>query len=181
MLLLIVIIIFKKQLINLLNDVSEISFGNTTIKAARNFQYQLDEEYDFIKDKYNKKYETNLESPPHLGGAGDFGKILYIIDEQKLAHYYKETNSFETIDMLYKEYISSNIRYYNNELFYEQLKENKNTIEYKSYKAITRFYYMTVEAKNSDELWRFEDIVKYQRMIRIIINSHHYNINPTEF
>jgi hypothetical protein len=40
---------------------------------------------------------------------------------------------------------------------------------------------MTVEAKNSDELWRFEDIVKYQRMIRIIINSHHYNINPTEF
>lgn len=181
MLLLIVIIIFKKQLINLLNDVSEISFGNTTIKAARNFQYQLEEEYDFIKESYKKKFNRNMEKPPQLGGGGQFGNLFYIIDEQKLAHYYKETNTFETIDMLYKEYISSNISYYNNELFYEQLRENKNSIEYKSYKAITRFYYMTVEAQNSDELWRFEDIVKYQRMIRIIINSHHYNFNSTDF
>lgn len=185
LLILVIVIVFKKELRDLINRVSKITYGNNSIELGF---VELRKSLDSTVDQYS---DVKLKELPPMGGGGggipaedaETPAFLVLYNDSMLEHYLKESGSIATIQKMYKAYEKALMNHY--DLHFADINSvkvkirkhgNKNELEL--FEEIVGFYsgvtYFNSNNKYKDQLLNEEDIKNYRRLIQIAISEFYF-------
>lgn len=185
LLVLVVVIVFKKELRNLIDRVSKITYGNNSIEL--NF-VELRKSLNSTVDQYSN---VKLKELPPMGGGGggipaedaETPAFLVLYNDSMLEHYLKESGSIATIQKMYKAYEKALMNHYDLDFadinsVKVKIRKYGNENELELFEKIVDFYtgitYFNSNNKYKDQLLNEEDIQNYRRLIQIAISEFYF-------
>lgn len=185
---LIIIFLFKENIIDLINRIQKFTIGDKhfefLIADTRRELLLSDME---IESKYGDFYGQSKVKGVGGGGApGDVvidksETVFLIYDNEVLKKFYEENNSIETIKRMFNVYKESYVAQFNiktddNEVIVNDMKQN-SPMEVEIFNTLVRFYRITIAHEETHDLWNFSDILKYKRIIITALNLRSYHSN----
>lgn len=190
-LILIALLLFRKELKKLINSTSKITYGENSIQfdttEFRKNLATIEKNYRYIKTK----------NPPSMGGSmgpdtdpSSIPPIFLIYNDNTLSNYYNHFGSLATVEKLYIGYRKVCESYYNLESsnsvsIKNKIQKNNRENEIELYEAIEifyfeSFYYKTIDYNDAENLWRFEDVEKYRNLVKAGISEFYFDMFSTE-
>lgn len=184
LLILVVVIVFRKELKNLINRVSKITYGDNSIELDF---VELKKSLDITVNQYS---DVKLKELPPMGGGGgvpaddvEIPAFLVLYNDSMLENYLKKSGSVATIQKLYKAYEKALMNHYN--LQFADINSVKEKIriygdqnELELFEEIVGFYtgitYFESHKKYQDELLNDGDIQNYRRLILVAISEFYF-------
>lgn len=170
---LIFILLFKKDIHNLFQNIKSFSIGDYSIEV--DVSEKIKATYDSISSISVEKYGSEiLNEPTSLGGAG--GPKKDTVDEFKIIHlksytinYYLENGWLDTVTTLYWAY-SRRVEWDKKMIENKErpLSEKRDLhIEKEMGKEIKRLYDLAIQ--NPDIKWSYEDVMTFRKLIMIAV------------
>lgn len=189
-LILIIFFILRDELTLLLLSITKLTYKDYTmdidIKTSRKTM-------EYLNDKLEKRYgdvynDTKLRVSGMVGyGAGDLQPneiledrgVISLCSEVLLKQAYERDGSVDTIISMYNIFInscSSNTEVdQGRKIDFKKYKEDYSTEEEFLINNIVEIYRQTLFNKDIKDLWRFEDILMYRKMILMAVKIRHEN------
>ncbi|MBF0753479.1 MULTISPECIES: hypothetical protein [Jeotgalicoccus] len=187
LLILIIIFIFKQELKDLINRISKITHGETSIHLDLEYLKEgLENKADFYKD-------VEIKQAPRIGGGGRFNipnedlirmtKIQILYTQNMLNNYLENEGSVATIQKLYMAYEEVLKLHYN--LTYTDINTMKNRIrhdgteeELQLFDEIVAFYsgvtYFDSHENGTGKLLRDKDVMNYKKLISVAVSQFYF-------
>lgn len=185
LLILVVVIVFKKELKNLLNRISKITYGDHSVELG------LVEIKKNLNSTVNQYSNVKIKELPPMGGGGggipsedtEIPAFTVLYNDSMLENYLKKSGSVATIQKLYKAYEKSLMNHYNLNFadinsIKEKIRKYGDQNELDLFNEIVEFYtgvtYFESNKKYEDELLNRNDIQNYRRLIKVAISEFYF-------
>ena len=177
-LLLIFLIMYRKKISKLFSRVEKIGYGDGYIS------FEVEQARKNLEDIVGSHDEAQKQLPG-IGGGGqpdemtdaditDMETLKMISNDHELIDYYDAHGDKETVTRVYRWFEKSLAEKYaldftNRPAANERLR-NEDRKLYEVFQALQRIYFITLENKSGERLWKINDILNYASLARIGLN-----------
>lgn len=187
LLILVIIFIFKKELKDLLNRISKITYGETSIHLdLENLQKVLENRTELYND-------DEIKQPPRVGSGGGVNipnedlirmkKIQILYNQNMLNNYLENEGSVAAIQKLYIAYEEVLKLHYNFTLIdintmKNRIKNDGTEDELQLFDEIVAFYsgvtYFDSHENGTGKLLRDKDVMNYKKLISVAVSQFYF-------
>ncbi len=193
-LILIALLMFKKPIRELINNISDIKYKDLTIKSK--VKEILIEENSLIKsqnpDAYGKQYVPPEGFPPVGAGGMPYKKgeplksvgLQSLYSDEILENFSQYNGSNETIKQMFEIYRDDYVYRFkldskdSSKILKDM--ESYNSEEVNMFKAIEKVYKANLKNEYIKDLWELSDILKYKRMIQTSLYKRNEHLHDTK-